>query len=67
MTDEVNARNIRALHEGLNENRKRLNDSKDEQTLINNRIAMLEDQVKRQNGLIMMLLSKTGGGSTSGN
>jgi len=68
MSDEVTKRNIRALHQGLTENRERVNERIEEDKKLNNRITMLEGEVTRLKSMVHALLAQTkGGGPTGGN
>lgn len=62
----VNGRNIMALKEGMNENRRRINDFNDEIKQLNNRITMLEGELTQLKSMVHMLLQKSSGtGPTS--
>lgn len=62
----VNGRNIMALKEGMNENRKRINDFNQRTEQLNNRITMLEGDLAQVKAMVTMLLQRTtGSGATS--
>lgn len=62
----VNGRNIMALKEGMNENRRRINGFNDEIKQLNNRITMLEGDLAQVKAMVTMLLQRTtGSGATS--
>ena len=62
----VNGRNIMTLKEGMNENRKRINDSNEEIKLLNNRITMMEGEIAQLKGMVHMLLQKSSGSGPTG-
>ena len=65
MTEDVNARNIQALHEAIKADRKKLATSEARVETLSKQVAMFQEDIQQLRGQFAMVIGRLGGGSTT--